>query len=288
MKTVQGFLALRRSSASGLSISSQASPKEQEGSPSAGFSPLGSGLSTVRDAEASGAATQEEEGGIAPAPGAAGTPEPVHGDASAQSPAPATADEPRLGDEGSLAARLACEAAVQARKKASDHAAAASCEPSEASSAAPSIPEAAARGIPSEAPLQILEGTLVMTVGAAEPMARRKGARSPRGPVHAPPEAADEGTTACSAEAAPATGGLKHVLSAPADAPQAEAAPAPFLAPDEVSDDHAVLPEGLGSEAVCQGSCDKLKDAAAAEVQVAAPATPVPREFIAPPASCLS
>ena len=50
MKTVQGFLALRRSSGSGLSVSSQASPKEQESSSSTrAFSPLGSGLSTVSE-----------------------------------------------------------------------------------------------------------------------------------------------------------------------------------------------------------------------------------------------
>ena len=288
MKTVQGFLALRRSSASGLSISSQASPSEQEGSSSAAFSPLGSGLSNVADDETSGAAAQQEAEEAPPAD-AVDTQEAPQRDDSAQLPAPASAGKAGLGAEGSLAARLACEAAVQARKKASPHAAAAEVGPSGGSSAAATSQLAAEVGTQPEAPLQVMEGPLVMTVGAAEPLARRRGARSPRGPVPSRPEAGDEGITACSAGVTLATGALSPVLSGPTDAPQVKAAPAPSRAPDDAVDDNAVSREGHGSVLLCQASDDGLVDGVAAELQAAAPATPVPGDSIAlPAASCLS
>ena len=95
-----------------------------------------------------------------------------------QSPEPASAGKAGVGMEGGLAARLACEAAVHARKKASAHAAAAAGKPSETSPSAAS-PQPAAEGAQAAGLLQIPEAPLMMTVGAAEPMAKRKGGRSP-------------------------------------------------------------------------------------------------------------
>ena len=274
MKTVQGFLALRRSSGSGLSISSQASPKEQESSSSDAFSPLGSGLSNAVTTESLGAVTEEEVGALA---GAADAQEAVQGDTSVQLPSSASIGEPGAGPEGSLAARLACEAALQARKKASAHAAAAD-EPSEAGAGA-SSPQAATERTQPDGPLQIMEVPLVMTVGAAEPMARKKGARSPRGPAPICPEAADKANTAHSAGATPGqapSAAPDPAVSASAGALSAEAAPAPERAPDEVTADRAAM-QGCHETALgCQALEEGVNTGEASDMQAAAPATPVP------------
>ena len=279
MKTVQGFLALRRSSGSGLSVSSQASPKEPETSSPDAFSPLGSGLSTAVNAELAAAATTETAEASSPA-GAGDTLEQAQGNVPVCSPNPAAAGKAGVGMQGSLAARLACEAAAQARKKAPDPAAAAAAEPSEASSSVAST-HAGAEAAQAASQVQITEAPLMMTVGAAEPMARRKGARSPRGPAPARPEAAQEGAAACSAGVTPMhppSAAPKPAGAAPADALDAAAAPAPALAPDEVADDHAAVSAGHGSALVNQAIGDRLEGGKAADQQAAAPATPLPNQ----------
>lgn len=278
MKTVQGFLALRRSSGSGLSISSQASPKEQGSSSPHAFSPLGSGLSTAVTMESLGAVSH---GGVKvevlALAGAADTQEAAQGDTSAQLPPPASIGKPGMGLEGSLAARLACEAAVQARKKASAPATAFDETPEAGTSAI--SPQPATEGAQPEGQLQIMEGPLVMTVGAAEPMARKKGARSPRGPAPICPEASDKRTTACSAGLTPAqipSAAPEPIVNAPAAALSAEAAPAPECTPDDVTADHAAMPWCHGSALGAQALDEDVDTAGAADMQAAAPSTPVP------------
>ncbi len=277
MKTVQGFLALRRSSGSGLSVSSQASPKEQESSSPHVFSPLGSGLSTALSAELTAAATSERAE-VQSLAGAVGAPEQAQGNVPVCSPEPAAAGKAGVGMEGGLAARLACEAAAQARKKAPAHAAAAAAQPSEASSSAASL-QPAAHEAQSAMSLQTIEAPLMMTVGAAEPMARRKGARSPRGPAPARPEAAQEGPAASSAGATPAhppSAASEFTSAAPADALTAAAAPETFCEPDDTADNHAAVLTGHGSAIACQAAGEGEEGDGAADQQAAAPATPVP------------
>ena len=181
LKTVQGFLALRRSSGSGLSI---ASPVDQAGSAPETFSPLGSGLSTAAAAEPPAAPPQQQATTEALQHTAA------QADASAAKASAITdvferADEPQCAakpaqeKETGLPAALAAEAALKAQEKGLK-------TPGEGLKPSPVTPRMGASEASSGAGSALLQGSPVMTVGTAEPTHKKKALRSPlRSPVAA-------------------------------------------------------------------------------------------------------
>lgn len=195
-------------------MASQASsPKDHPSSSPETFSPLGSGLSITAGA-IQPPATDASEQLPASAPADAAAPQ-AGAEEDANEPEPARSAGPqRMHGEGvNLAARLACEAALKARSKAADNATAAG-ERSENKFAEPSLlPVAAAAEVEGlDALAQIAQGPLVMTVGAAEPVHKKKGLRSPaaaRG-SHTRPEPADDGTAAGASKAQ--ANALPHAL----------------------------------------------------------------------------
>ena len=175
LKTVQGFLALRRSSGSGLSI---ASPVDQAGSAPETFSPLGSGLSTAAAAEQPAAASPEQATAEAPQRTAAQA-DAAAANASAMTDVFERADEPQCAakpaqeKETGLPAALAAEAALKAQEKGLK-------TPGEGLKPSPVTPRMGASEVASSGGCPaLLQGSPVMTVGTAEPTHKKKALRSP-------------------------------------------------------------------------------------------------------------
>ena len=200
--------------------------------------------------------------------------------------APSSARKQDLGKEASLAlaARLASEAALEARGKASGRATAAVEEDvSHAGPAAEGAPSesAGAEGQNADVLAPIMQTPLVMTVGAPEPAAKKKGLRSPAAAkvsVLQPqasveetfmPEAGTENSVKTPQPNATATGQLGATSESSAHAAAEEGCEPAGLA-------DGVLPAAQGqSEAAvtqtAEGACSNLE---APSTQTAAPVTP--------------
>ena len=223
LKTVQGFLALRRSSGSSLSI---ASPVDQAGSTPETFSPLGSGLSTAAAAEPPAALSQQQATTEALQHTAA------QADASAAKAFAMTdvferADEqqcaakPAQEKETGLLAALAAEAALKAQEKGLK-------TPGECLKPSPVTPRMGANDVASSgAGPALLQGSPVMTVGTAEPTHKKKALRSPlRSPV-----AAERSPTSPQAPDMASSDDPPATAQALAEAPGVQPQPVPGAAP---------------------------------------------------------
>ena len=269
LKTVQGFLALRRSSGSGLSI---ASPADQAASAPETFSPLGSGLSTAAAAEPPAAASPEQATAEA-LQHTAGKADAAAAKASAMDDVCERADEqqfaakPTQGMEAGLLLVLAAEAALKAQEKGLK-------TPGECLKPSPATPRmGASEGASSGGAPALLQGSPVMTVGTAEPMHKKKALRSPlRSPTAADrsptlaqtPDMGNLGGPPATAQTLAEAPGVQQEAVPVAAPPQPEATPA-SPAPAEAATDVSNVAEALQAH---------VRDCASEEVAAPDPKSP--------------
>ena len=190
------------------------------------------------------------------------------------------------GKEASLAlgARLASEAALEARGKASGKATAAAEEDvSQAGSAAVGAPSesAGAEGQSANVTPSITQAYLVMTVGAPEPAARKKGLRSPAAAKVSPvrphasveesltPEAGTENSGKTPQPNATPTGQLEATSESSVHAAAEEG-----CEPADLADGALSAAQGQAEAAVTQTGEGACSNAEAPSRQTAAPVTP--------------
>ena len=268
LKTVQGFLALRRSSGSGLSV---AYPVDQAGSAPETFSPLGSGLSTAASAEPPAAAPPKQATAEAPQhtaaqAGASAAKASAMADVFERAEEQQCAAKPAQATEAGLLSVLAAEAALKAQEKGLK-------TPGECLKPSPVTPRMGASEASSGGGSALLQGSPVVTVGTAEPTHKKKALRSPlRSPVAAErsptlPQAPDMGSLHSPAATAQALaeGPGVHSEAAPVAAPpQPGAAPA-SPAPAEAATGTSHLALALQAH---------VRDCASKEVAAADPRPP--------------